>query len=202
MNLLIKGTTCVALLVTGMGLGTFTRGPQDAPKKDAPKQDAAKADMGMPAPEVTPEHKWLAADAGTWKSAAKFYMPDGSVMPQPGKQVNTMQTGGLWQTINFRSDDGTFHGNGIAGYDPVKKKFISVWADSMTPFLMTGEGTLDAAKKILTIEQQGFDPTAGKVIKMRETLERKDETHVHMEMHGPGPDGKEMKMFEIDYTKM
>ena len=65
-----------------------------------------------------------------------------------GVQTNTMQQGGLWQIIDFKDDTGGFVGHGVAGYDPMKKKFVSVWVDNMGTALSPAEGTLSADKKI------------------------------------------------------
>ena len=62
-----------------------------------------------------------------------------------------MQQGGLWQIIDFKDDDGKFAGHGVAGYDPAKKKFVSVWVDNWAMALEPAEGTLSADKKTLTM---------------------------------------------------
>jgi hypothetical protein len=44
------------------------------------------------------------------------------------------------------------------GYDPQKKKYVGTWVDSVTPYLWTYEGSLDASGRILTLETEGRIP--------------------------------------------
>jgi hypothetical protein len=68
--------------------------------------------------------------------------------------------------------------------------------------LSPAEGTLSADKKTLTMKYQMTDPESGKKIDVTETITRKDPTNVTLEMMHAGPDGKSMKVLEINYTKM
>jgi hypothetical protein len=165
------------------------------------KQDAKPAGGMPPGPEPTAEHKWLADGAGKWKATGKVFVGPGQEMPLSGVQTNTMQPGGLWQITDFKEDTGPFVGHGIAGYDPAKKKFVSVWVDSMGTELAPAEGTLSADKKTLTMEFMATGPT-GEKEKMKETITRKDDKTSFFEMFKVGADGKQMKVLEITYTKM
>jgi hypothetical protein len=153
---------------------------------------------GMQAEPLTEEHKWLAEGAGKWKAAGKFNM-GGNWVPISGVQTNTMQAGGRWQLIEFKDDQG-FVGNGISGFDTGKKKFVSVWVDSMSSDFAPAEGTLSADKKTLTMN---FTITReGKRIAVTETVTRKDKDTTVFEMMHAGPDGKSEKVLEITYTRM
>ncbi len=86
------------------------------------------------AQEVTPgpQHKKLAELEGTWNLAIKS---DGG--DSKGKSVYKLECGGLWLTSDFQSDFGgvKFQGKGMDGYDPAKKKYVSVWVDSLSRLL-------------------------------------------------------------------
>jgi hypothetical protein len=157
---------------------------------------------GPPMPQPTEEHKWLAEGAGKWKATGKIMMGPTESMPMSGVQTNTMQQGGLWQLVEFKDDAGQFSGNGISGYDTVKKKFVSLWVDNMGSEFTPAEGTLSADKKTLTMKFQMTDKESGKKIDVTETIVRKDPKTALFEMHHAGPDGKSMKVLEITYTKM
>jgi hypothetical protein len=96
-------------------------------------------------PGPGPEHDRLKELVGKWEFVLK--MPDGS--ETKGVSINTMECGGLWLTSDFKTDFGgsPFQGKGLDGYDPAKKKYVSVWVDSMTPAPMLFEGDYDARTK-------------------------------------------------------
>jgi hypothetical protein len=189
MNALIKCLAVVSLVGAGFVAHDFT---QDEKAKGG--QDA-----GMPQP--TEEHKWLAAGAGKWKATGKYMMGPENWVPINGVQTNTMQTGGFWQVIEFKDDTGQFAGNGLVGYDPLKKKFVSVWVDSMTTELPLSEGTLSADKKTMSMEFMRTDQKSGKKIKVTETVTRKDDKTTVLEMFDH-ESGSPVKVLEINYAKM
>ena len=163
-------------------------------------QDAKKEPAGMAVPEPTAEHKWLAEDAGKWKATGKYQVGPGVWVPISGVQTNTMQQGGLWQIIDFKDDAGQFSGHGVAGYDPGRKKFMSLWVDNASAEFAPAEGTLSADKKTLTSEFTKTD-ASGKKVKVTETFLRKDSKTTLMEMFDT-VDGKPVKTLEITYTRM
>jgi Protein of unknown function (DUF1579) len=195
MHAMIKGFLVATLLAAFVGHhhGWFVQ--------DDKKQDAKKEAAGGGMPEPTAEHKWLAEGAGKWKAVGKMYAKEGP-MPMSGVQTNTMQQGGLWQIIDYKDDSGMFVGHGVSGYDPAKKKFVSVWVDNTGMALEPAEGTLSADKKTLTMTFGMTNPETGKRMAIVETITRKDDKTTLFEMNEVSPDEKTTKMLEITYTKM
>lgn len=117
------------------------------------------------------QHKWLAKQAGEWD--AEF---GGDVAGAKGTAVFKMTLGGLWLESNFKGDFGglQFEGRGFDTYDPAKKKFVSVWVDSMSTSPVVLEGELDKDGKKLTMEGSGPSPD-GKTIKVKSVTEYKDD---------------------------
>ena len=95
------------------------------------------------------EHEWLASHAGTY--TAKMNAPFGE---SHGTSKIQSALGGLWNVTHFESNimGQPFKGIEIMGYDPEKKKFVSVWVDSMKTKISTMEGTYDADAKTLTMK--------------------------------------------------
>jgi hypothetical protein len=189
MHAVIKGLVAALLLGGGFAAGDFFQ--------DEKKQDA----QGMPSPEPSAEHKWLAEGEGTFKAEGKMMIGPDQWKPMKGTQTNVMQKGGLWQVMDYKEADGSFVGHGVNGWDPTKKKFVSIWVDSMSTEMSIGEGTLSADKKVLTMQ---FDMPMGdgKRMKVTETITRKDDKTVVLEMASPAPDGTMVKFMEITYTKV
>jgi hypothetical protein len=166
----------------------------------------AGAQESPPAPKPTPEHQILAADAGTWDATIKSYMggPDAEPSLSKGVESNEVMTGGLWVLSRFEGSFGPakFEGRGQFGYDPLKKKFVGTWIDSMSPSLSTLEGTYDAKTRTMTYVGDGYDPSGKiKFTQRLVTVTKEDGTRVFtMSMKFEGGEA-ETKVMEITYTK-
>jgi hypothetical protein len=67
--------------------------------------------------------------------------------------------------------------------------------------IMSGEGSYDAAKRVLTMQSTMSDPMSGKVTTSRGTETKLDNDTWKMEMFSTGPDGKEFLTMRIDYKR-
>ena len=69
-----------------------------------------------------------------------------------------------------------FQGQGLEGYDNVKKKFVSTWIDNMGTGIMIAEGTYDPATKTFTYNSE-MEMIPGMKTKVRETVKVTDKDH-------------------------
>jgi len=170
----------------------------------AAAQDPPKAPPGMPPmPKAGPEHAVLKLDEGVWDATVESFMAPGAPPAvSKGVETNTLGTGGMWLSTEFKGDmmSMPFHGHGVATWDPGKKKYVSTWTDNMSTGLSLGESTYDAGAKKMTGSMEGPDMT-GKVTKMRSVVEWKDADSRVFTMFGPGPDGKEATIMRITYKR-
>jgi hypothetical protein len=153
------------------------------------------------APKPGPEHQTLMASVGTWDAVVEMMGKDGK--PTKDKAVSEVTAiGGLWVIDDFKGSMGgaDFHGHGATGYDPAKGKYVGTWIDSLSTSVMFMEGTYDAAKKTLTMSGMG-PGMDGKPVMHRMVSTDKDANTRVFEMFAPGPDGKEMKIMTITYTR-
>jgi len=146
-----------------------------------------------------PEHKALAKMIGTWDCEIKS--PDGQNVSK-GESVYKAGPGGLWVIADFKGMMGPleFQGHGIDGYDQGKKKYVSVWTDSMTSAPMFFEGDYDDDKKTLTLIGEGQGPD-GQSAKFKSVTKFKDEDHHTFTLNVVGPGGVDIPMMSIDYTR-
>jgi len=93
-----------------------------------------------------------------------------------------------------------FHGHGLTTWDVSKKAYRGSWTDSMSQELMIGESSWDAANKKATGTMEGPDMT-GQVVKMRSVVQYNSATSRVMTAYAAGPDGKEMQVLKITFTK-
>ncbi len=159
---------------------------------------ASSAFAQAPAPaKPGPEHELLKSMVGTWEATVKF-----AGQESKGTMVYKMGLGDLWLLSNFEGEFGgqKFEGRGMDTYDANKKKYVSVWADSMTASPMVIEGTYNAAEKKLTLEGMAPSPD-GKSNKTTMVNEYKDQDNISSTMSGPGPDGKDAVMMTIVYKR-
>jgi hypothetical protein len=166
----------VAVAIMGM-FGGRLAADQPGPPKPGPEMDALK-------PMV-----------GTWDCTVKMAgMPDSK-----GAAVYKMACNGMWVVSDFKSEFGgmPFEGKGIDGYDQMKKKYVSIWVDSMSATPMISEGTYDADKKTMTFvgDMLGMD---GKMAKTKSVSETKDDNTVVFSMYQGGSD---TPMMTITYNR-
>jgi hypothetical protein len=113
--------------------------------------------------------------------------------------------GELW--IVSRYDDpgmmgGAFAGAQLFGYDPDEKLYVAAWVDSQTPNLSVQKGTYDEATKTLTLTGTSKDPMTGADSTVRTVVTWDGDDHRSQAMFVPGPGGKEMEMFTIEYERV
>jgi len=144
-----------------------------------------------------PEHDYLKKLEGTWDATVKF-----GDQESKGTMTYKMELGGRWLVGDFQADFGgqKFQGKGLDGYDPVKKKYIGVWVDSMANSPMISEGTLDKEGKVMTMigEGPGMD---GKPAKFKSVSETKDDDTIVFSMSSVDKDSKEQPMMTITYKR-
>ena len=156
----------------------------------------------MPMPKPGPEHKVLEMDAGTWDATVEMFMPGAPPTTSKGTETNTIGCGGLCLISDFKSlmAGAPFHGHGTSAWDPAKKKYVGTWTDSMSAGISLGESTYDAVTKTASGSMEGPD-MSGKIVKSRSVVEYKDVNTRVMQMFTTGPDGKEIPMMKISYTR-
>jgi hypothetical protein len=153
----------------------------------------------------TKEHEAMAEDVGKWDADVSMWMsPDAEPMKSKAVETNEMM-GKLWLISKFEGDFGgeKFEGASATGYDPVKKKFVGTWVDTMSPFPMSLEGEYDEGSKTLTMMGEGTDHMTGKPCKMKMVTKYAGDDKKTFTMYGEGKDGGEkwQKTMVIEYTR-
>jgi hypothetical protein len=149
-------------------------------------------------PKPGPEHERLKQMEGTWEATSKV-----GGMESKGTMTYKMWLGGLWLLSEYKGEfaGAKFEGKGLEGYDPAKKKYITVWIDSMSAAPLVLEGNYDKAGKVLTMTGEGPGPD-GKPMKYKTVSEMKDKDSMVFTLFGPGQDGKVQDMVTITYKRM
>jgi hypothetical protein len=146
-----------------------------------------------------PEHAVLKKAVGTWDAEVDMGPMGGK---SKGTQVIKEGPGGIWFTTDFKSDmlGLKFEGHGVTGYDPLKKKYVGTWVDSMSGGVSTTEGTYDASSKTMTETMTSVGPD-GKPAKMESVIVYKSDDEHTFTMSMVMPDGSKMKVMTITYKR-
>ena len=144
-----------------------------------------------------PEHALLKEWEGTWDAVIKAGDSESK-----GAQTASVGLNGLWLLEQFKGEVGgmVFEGRGATSYDPAKKKYVNIWIDSMSTSPMISEGTYDKGTKTLSLAGSMPMPD-GTMMKMTIVTVTRDPNTRHFTLKGTGPDGKDMEMVQITYTR-
>lgn len=157
----------------------------------------------MEAATPGPAQKAMQGMVGTWDAVVKSYMDPAKPTETKATSTYTSLLDGRYIQENMEGDfmGMPYHGMGIFGYDNVMKKYVGTWMDNMSTGIMMSWGESKDGGKTIDYIGKGSDPVTGKEQTFRSVLHQISADQSHFEMYGPGPDGKEMKMMEITYTR-
>ncbi len=201
-NRRIVAIACLAVVVA-CGLALAAGEKPKAPA--APPQMTPEMKAMMEAGTPNEHHKHMAIGVGTWKAKTSMWMQPGA---PPMTSEGTMKVypvlGGRFFASEFKGEfmGQPFEGRGLDGYDNVTHKHVSTWADTLSTMILTFTGTCSDGGKKLEQRSDFIDPATRKPSWMRNVTTVKDNDHMTFETYGPDPAGKEVKMMQIDYTRM
>lgn len=149
-----------------------------------------------PMPKPGPEHEMLKKFEGDWDASVSFQ--GGQAKASSSSRVGL---GGFWLLESFQGEiaGAKFEGRGTTGYDPIKKKFVMTWIDSMSPSLLILEGTFALDGKSYTATGEGPN-MEGKMEKMKSVYQFKDKDHYEFTMYRV-VDGKDQESLKISYQR-
>ena len=189
--------TCLVLLIVAS--------PVMAKEKKQAKQMDQQAMMEMYQKLATPSepHKQFESLAGTWTTQTKEWMEPGKPPTEAaGSADMKMLLGGRFLQQDFTGEmmGQPYTGMGITGYDNLRKKYVSIWLDTMSTGSFVMEGTGSADGKTITLKGQHAEPGGGHMTH-RAIWKIVDNNTQTFDMYGAHQGGKEMKEMEITYTR-
>ena len=179
--------------------------PGDPQEKQAPpmtEEMKKMMDAYMAYGAVGAPHQLLAERAGNWDVTVRMWMAPGAPPEESkGTMEATMEMGGRYLLAKFTGTavGQPFTGLGITGYDNLKKKYVSIWIDSMSSGIMYSEGTAEGKK--LTWIGEMPDMMTGKYKKNRGLETQTDADHMKAEGFDTTPDGKEFLAMEMVFVR-
>lgn len=211
----MKRSFCLTLAMLVLTFATAdacraqTTQPADLPQASEAMGVDAKQQMMQKWMELAtpgPQHERLARRVGQWEHKVKAWCdpdPNAPPMETTGMTEVELILGGrfVMDHASGQFNGQPFEGIGLCGYDNLKKKYVSIWVDTMSTGMMISEGEGDEHGKVITYEGHYTDPMTAseKTVKTVETSI--DENTWKMEMFEMRPDAGEVKTFEIVYTR-
>lgn len=212
------------LVVAACGVGAVLWGPRsfaqdykgqakkgaDRVNKDQEGQEHGDADAEMMAAWTKAAapcefHGYLEPLVGKWNTTSKFrHDEDAPWSTSTGESVIKWVLGGrhIVENVESTSPEMPFVGMGITGYDKLKKKYVSVWIDSMSTTQMVSTGTIDDSHKVITFTGTFDDVMTGEKDKPQKTVLRFiNDKKIVVEMYQRDEAGKWYMNLEVAYTR-
>lgn len=144
--------------------------------------------------ETSNEHRWLHRLIGEWTCESECVTAPGEP-PMKGEGSETVRAlGELWVLCEGR---GTMPGGGEAhtlmtlGFDATKGGYVGHWVGSMMSWPWSYAGTLDADRRVLTLEAEGPDFSGqGGLATYRDAIEWRSDDHRVLTSCVRGADGR------------
>jgi hypothetical protein len=155
-------------------------------------------------PKPTDQHKWLQQLVGEWTCTTEMSMGPGQ---EAARLESTESCRALGETWVIAEGKATFDGQPFAsvltlGYDVQEQAFVGTWIDTMQTHMWVYRGTLNDAKKVLTLEAEGpscDDPT--KTSKFRDAIELVAPDHKRMTSSMLDAEGKWVQFMSADFRR-
>lgn len=180
--------------------GNATR-VKDSSATQAQGNPASTADPAKPGPA----HQLLAKRAGTWKMLYRVYGKTGKPpIELPATCELRMIFGGrfLKQDMLGEGAWAGAAGLGVEGYDNLNQKYFFNWVDSNSTSTITLTGTADDSGTTITYTGEVDNATAQtKGIKVRVVIHVVSNDQFTFEYFQTPPGGKEVRPFDITYTR-
>jgi len=151
------------------------------------------------------EHERFKKMVGIWDVNSKMWFAPGmEPVESKGHAEMRLILGGRYieQKYECPMMGMPYQGLGFEGYDKIKKKYVSIWMDSMGTGIFYSEGTADETGKVFTYIGKMDDPFSGEKDKPVKSVGREiNDDKVVFEMYETRPDVGEYKSMELTYTR-
>lgn len=153
---------------------------------------------------ATPEHAWLQQLVGEWRMVGEAVGTPGLPAARMESEERVRSIGGLWVQAESHAlmNGEPFTSVMTVGYDLRAQRFVGSWIDSLQTHQWIYHGTLDAARRVLTLEAEG--PAFGDATKnalYRDAIEIVDADHRVLRSSVRNADGTWTQFMTARYTR-
>jgi hypothetical protein len=152
-----------------------------------------------------PEHERFKNMVGAWDVESKMWFAPGmDPVESKGSAEIRLILGGRYIEQKYECPfmGQPYQGLGFEGYDRVKKKYVTIWMDSMGTGIFYSEGTVDETGKVTTYIGKMDDPFTGEKDKEMKSVAREiSDDEVVFEMYEERPEVGEYKSMVLTYKR-
>jgi len=151
--------------------------------------------------------KFLSQHCGSWSwtSTAKT-SPGGESKTYTGEMKSNMSFDGRYKFESIEGDRNQgphrFEALNITGYDNKRKVFVSSWIDNTMTSIFTAEGVPNDDWTEINWVQDRTNQMTGEIDKLRVVESFHSPGKFSITEYWPGPDGKEFKAVEIQFSRI
>ena len=159
----------------------------------------------MPMPEwmkLTREHEGFQKSVGDWKVTEKWWVsPDAAPMVTKAEASCKLHLNGRFLKQKYKStmEGHPFEGRLYIGFDTLAKEYVSVWMDSMSPYLHYSRGK--EVDGVLWFKGKSPDHMSGKMQTTAMSIEWKDDDEYVLTAYKLADDGSRTKTGELTYKR-
>lgn len=152
-----------------------------------------------------PQHQWLVDKlVGSWSFESECSMGPDQTPTKFSGTLETRSIGGMWIVGEGKGDmpDGGFGQTIISlGFDIKQQRFVGSLIGSMMDFMWIYNGSLDEAKKVLTLDTDGPSFTGEGSAKYQDIITWIDDDHHVLRSQVQGDDGTWTQVVEMRYSR-
>lgn len=200
----------LALPVVALFLSTPAQAAEKAQAAAKPAKILAHAEVEKIIERGNPSGalEILAPLTGHWDyKAAMWAVPGAEPDWATGKISSRMILGNrflsseLNGSFNIGGQDIPVNGQGLIGYDAVKKSFSTSWVDTLNTGMMNGSAKYDEKTKVLTETGKFINPVTAAEESYRAEIAFNDAESYKRTIFATEKNGKERKFMEIEYSR-
>ena len=144
-------------------------------------------------PDLKAEHEWLSQFVGEWVGEGECPAGPDSPTTKFSVRESGRMIGDAWLALEATGqmpDGGASRTIMTLGYDPAKGKFVGTFIGSMMTHLWVYSGSLDAQRRVLTLEAEGPDfANPGRTLLYQDIVTKVADDHRKLESRSRGEDG-------------
>jgi hypothetical protein len=152
---------------------------------------------------VHENHEWLKQFLGEWTVENEMVMAPGEPPMKSTGTESARMLGDVWMIANgegLMPDGSAARWIMTLGYDPQQECFVGAWVGSMMTHLWTYRGSLDAGRRILTLDCEGPSMTGG-TAKYQDIHEIAGPGHRILRSRMQGEDGEWSQFMEAHFRR-